>query len=334
MTEEVLVVPPLAVAVVAAVLGALFGGAVLALRIYAAMTRGVCTSAASMRGKTVLVTGANSGIGKETAKEMARRGARVLMACRNQETAEKARAEVLATAGEGASVEVVPLDLSSLESVRACAKRVLQSERRLDVLVHNAGYANTFARKLSADGHELTMATNHLGPFLLTHLLIDLLKRSKPARVVVVASELYRLARLDPATPLRPRALPAYLYYVSKLANVHFTLELARRLEGSGVTANCLHPGMIDSGIWRNVPFPLNLPVKLIAKGFFKTPEQGAQTSIFCAVSEELEGVSGKYYLDCKEHGLSAAASDAAVAKKLWEKSEELVGLKEGDPRI
>lgn len=322
------------VAAISVILGLLLGLCLVSIRLYAVLTLGMCTSKASMRGKTVLITGANSGIGKETAKEMARRGARVIMACRNMETAEQAKAEVAAVAGEGASVVLVQCDLSSQASVRACAERVLADERRLDVLIHNAGYANTFSRKTSADGLELTMATNHLGPFLLTHLLIDLLKRSSPARVVVVASSLYRLASLDPAQPLRPSALPAYLYYVSKLANIHFTMELARRLEGTGVTANCLHPGMIDSGIWRNVPFPLSLPMKLITKGFFKTPEQGAQTSIYCAVAEELEGVSGKYFSDCKESSLSAAAMDAAAAKKLWEKSAELVGLTSSDPRI
>lgn len=163
------------------------------------------------------------------------------------------------------------------------------------MLIHNAGTAETRS-KVSEDGLELTMATNHYGPFLLTHLLIDLLIRTRSARIVVVASELYRLASLN-LSKLNPvdAFLPAYLYYVSKYANICFTNELARRLEETGVTANCLHPGMIDSGIWRNVPAPLSWPLMLIVKGFFKTPVQGCQTSVYLACSEEVEGVTGKY---------------------------------------
>lgn len=202
------------------------------------------------------------------------------------------------------------------------------------MLIHNAGTAETRS-KVSEDGLELTMATNHYGPFLLTHLLIDLLIRTRSARIVVVASELYRLASLN-LSKLNPvdAFLPAYLYYVSKYANICFTNELARRLEETGVTANCLHPGMIDSGIWRNVPAPLSWPLMLIVKGFFKTPVQGCQTSVYLACSEEVEGVTGKYFMDCKERGLSSGAADMNKAKKLWEASEEYVKLKETDPKI
>lgn len=143
-------------------------------------------------------------------------------------------------------------------------------------------------------------------------LLTDLLKKSTPSRIVIVASELYRIATLNLNNPNPTTTLPAYLYYVSKYANIVFTLELARRLEGSGVTANCLHPGMIDSGIWRSVPAPLSWGLQLIIKGFFKTPEQGAQTTIHLAVSDELEGVNGKYYLDCKVSLLLNFLSDFA----------------------
>lgn len=132
------------------------------------------------------------------------------------------------------------------------------------------------------------------------NLLLDLLKRSTPARIVIVASELYRLASLNFNNLNPTTTFPAYLYYVSKYANIVFTLELAKKLEGTGVTANCLHPGMIDSGIWRNVPAPLSWGLNLIVRGFFKTPLQGAQTSIHLAVSEEVNGVNGKYFLDCR----------------------------------
>jgi NAD(P)-dependent dehydrogenase (short-subunit alcohol dehydrogenase family) len=286
-----------------------------------------------MKGKTVIITGANSGIGKETTREIAKRGAKVIMACRNLDTAQRARDEIVHSTGNG-EVFVKKLDLSSLKSIREFADDINRTVTKLDVLVHNAGTAHTFGPKTTEDGLELTMATNHFGPFLLTHLLIDLLKRSAPSRIVIVASELYRLSCLNMNNLNPVDVFPAYLYYVSKYANIVFSQELARRLEGTGVTANCLHPGMIDSGIWRNVPFPLNLPLKIIIKGFFKSPEQGAQTTIHLAVSESLEGVSGKYFLDCKEHTLSSRAKNPATAKKLWEESEKFVDLQPNDPHI
>lgn len=232
-------------------------------------------------------------------------------------------------------IVVKKLDLSSQKSVREFAADVLKTEQRLDVLIHNAGMALAFRGQKSEEGIELTMATNHYGPFLLTHLLIDLLKRSAPSRIVIVASELYRLAsvNLNNLNPVNVKPA-AYLYYVSKYANIYFARELARRLEGTGVTVNSLHPGMIDTGIWRSIPFPLNYPMRLVTKGFFKTPVQGAQTSIYCAVADELNGVSGKYFMDCKERDLSAAASDMEKARKLWEASARIVKLSAADPKI
>lgn len=162
-----------------------------------------------------------------------------------------------------------------------------------------------------------------------------MLKKSAPSRIVVVASELYRFASLD-LNKINPASswCPAYYYYVSKYANICFTLELARRLEDTNVTANCLHPGMIDSGIWRNVPFPLNLPLKLIVNGFFKTPPQGCQTSVFLTCSEEVEGATGKYFMDCAERELNRGVRDKSKAKKLWELSEKFTNLRTTDPKI
>lgn len=162
-----------------------------------------------------------------------------------------------------------------------------------------------------------------------------MLKKPESSRIVVVASELYRLASLN-LNRLNPldSYIPAYLYYVSKYANISFTMELARRLEGTKITANCLHPGMIDTGIYRNVPAPLSWGLWLIIKGFFKTPLQGAQTTIHCAVSERLEEVSGKYFMDCRERGVSRGASCPAKGKKLWELSEKFCNLQETDPKI
>ncbi|CAD6245283.1 GSCOCG00013630001-RA-CDS [Cotesia congregata] len=303
------------------------------LQLFIYMTTGVCKSTRKMNGKTVIITGCTSGIGKETARDLAHRGARLIMACRNVQAANKLKDEFIKETGNN-SIVVKHLDLSSLKSVRDFASQINREESRLDVLIHNAGTAETFRKKTTEDGLEMTMATNQYGPFLLTHLLIDLLKRSKPSRVVVVASELYRLAslNLDNLNPVT--TFPAYLYYVSKYANIVFSLELARRLEGTGVTVNCLHPGLIDSGIWRSVPAPLSWGLYLIIRGFFKTPKQGAQTTIHLAVSEELEGVTGKYFLDCREYGLSSGVQDPAKGKKFWELSETIVKLQPTDPKI
>lgn len=161
-------------------------------------------------------------------------------------------------------------------------------------------------------------------------MFLDLLKKSAPSRIIVVASELYRLAsvNLETLNPTNTR-LPVYIYYVSKYANIYFTRELSKRLEGTGVTANCLHPGMIDSGIWRNVPIPLSWFLLLIIKGFFKTPQQGCQTTVHLAVSEKVAGVNGKYFADCQEKSLNDAAMDDEKAKKVWELSTKFANLKE-----
>ncbi|CAK1540947.1 unnamed protein product [Leptosia nina] len=286
-----------------------------------------------MDGKTVIVTGCTSGIGKETARDLAKRGARVIMACRNMELAEKVKDEIVKET-DNTKVIVKKLDLSSFASIRAFAEDVNKSETKLDVLIHNAGYAQSFRKVKTEDGLEMTMATNHYGPFLLTHLLINLLKKSSPSRVVVVSSSLYRLARVNLENPNPLDTMPGYLYYASKEANILFTKELARRLEGTGVTANCLHPGLIDTGIWNSVPAPLSWGLALIIKGFFKTPEQGCQTTIKLAVDEKLLKVSGKYFSDCQESYVSDSASDMGKARKFWEISEKLVQLEEADPRL
>lgn len=288
-----------------------------------------------MEGKTVIITGANSGIGKETARKIAGQGARVIMACRNLETAKKVQDQIVKETGNS-NVILKKLDLSSQQSVRDFAADINKTERQLHVLVHNAGMALNYRGQQSIDGIELTMATNHYGPFLLTHLLIDLLKKTAPSRIVIVASSLYKLAsvNLNNLNPIDVKPA-AYLYYVSKYANIYFCRELARRIEGSGVTANCLHPGIIDTGIWRAVPFPLNYPFKLMARTFFKTVEQGAETTIYLSTSKEVEGVSGKYYSDSKEADLNAGAMDMDRARTLWDESKKIVKLDEkADPKI
>ncbi|XP_068625609.1 retinol dehydrogenase 11 [Battus philenor] len=310
-----------------------FIAVIFVIRLYAQYTCGIYKGKAKMDGKTVIVTGCTSGIGKETAKELAKRGAKVIMACRNVDAAEKIKGEIIEST-KNTKVEVKKLDLSSFASIREFAEEIKKTESHLEVLVHNAGYANIFKKRKSDDGIELTMATNHYGPFLLTHLLIDLLKKSSPSRIVVVASSLYRIGSFDEKNSNPIDTFPAYLYYASKEANILFTRELARRLEGTGVTANCLHPGLIDTGIWRSVPWPLNWAWNLVIKGFFKTPEQGCQTTVMLAVDENLLETTGKYFSDCQESYVSSAASDIKRARKLWEISEKMVKLDENDPRI
>ncbi|XP_029041028.1 retinol dehydrogenase 14 isoform X1 [Osmia bicornis bicornis] len=306
---------------------------ILALYMYSQYTIGACKSKNRMDGKTVIITGCTSGIGKETARDIAIRGAKLIMACRNVEAAEKLKEELFKETGN-THIVVRKLDLSSLSSVRKFAEQINREEDRLDVLIHNAGTADVFEKKVTEDGLEMTMATNHYGPFLLTHLLIDLLKRSKPSRIVVVASSLYFLARLNLNNVNPTTTLPAYLYYVSKYANIVFTFELARRLEGTGVTANCLHPGLINTGIWKKVPSPFSYALRFTLNTFFKTPEQGAQTTIHLAVSDEVNGISGKYFTDCHEQQLRGDITDPAKGKKFWELSETLVKLQPTDPKI
>lgn len=226
------------------------------------------------------------------------------------------------------------LDLSSLQSVRDFAKEFLNKESRLDILIHNAGYANSFKKAKSVDGIELTYAINHYGPFLLTHLLVELLKKSGPARVIIVASSFYRLVHpdLDNLNPLDSN--PWYLYYASKGLNIMFSAELARRLQGSGVTVNCLHPGMVDTGIWRNASTFLKPGLFLWNKLMFVDAIEGAQTTIFLATSDGVKDITGKYWKDCREAIPRDSIVDPANCLKLWEGSVAMVKLQPSDPKI
>ncbi|CRL05417.1 CLUMA_CG017987, isoform A [Clunio marinus] len=313
-----------------------FGVAVIifVLCLWVKATCGMFTSSVRMDGKTVLITGANSGIGKETARDLAKRGARVIMACRTMDTAYEARDEIIKQTGNE-NILVKKLDLSSQKSVRDFADEILMIEKRIDVLIHNAGYGNPFNKEKSVDGIELTMATNHYGPFLLTHLLIGLLKKSTPCRIVIVSSGWYWLARFNLKKYLNELdGQPVYLYYVSKIANIMFAIELAKRLQGTGITVNSLHPGVIYSGIWRNVPFPMTIGLTFLNYCFFKTVVEGAQTTIMLACSEELNGVTGKYFSDCKECELQPYVTISEDHKRLWDVSIKIVKLTDTDPKI
>ena len=272
--------------------------------------------------QTCLVTGGTSGIGLITARELLRTGARVVITSRDAAKG-AAVAGRLARESGNANVEVLACDFASLDSIRAAAAEFMRRHDRLQVLVNNAGGYNP-RRELSKDGLELTFAVNHLGYFLLTHLLIDLLKASAPARVVTVASEASRYGRID-LSDLQATGLYISMrqYGSTKLMNVAFALELADRLRGTGVTSNALHPGAIASdfgavGGWFGLGFKL-------AKPFMLTPEQGARTQIFLASSPEVEGITGGYFIRKKQQAPPRQAGDPQVRRKLWELSELLV---------
>jgi NAD(P)-dependent dehydrogenase (short-subunit alcohol dehydrogenase family) len=268
-------------------------------------------------GRTFLVTGANTGIGRATATDLARRGGKVFVACRSAEKGRAAAAEISAATGNDAVV-FLPLDLASLASVRRCAAAFLALGEPLHVLINNAGVGG--ARGLTKEGFELAFGVNHLGHFALTTALLDCLAASAPARVVTVASDAHYQAKgIDFDAVRRPTASRTGLreYAVSKLANVLFSQELARRTEERGVTAYALHPGVVASDIWRRVPWP----VRPLMKMRMLSTQQGAATSLYCATAPELAAVSGRFYDDCRERPPSAAATPE-LARALWEHSE------------
>jgi retinol dehydrogenase 12 len=276
-------------------------------------------------GTTVLITGANSGIGLETARALAARGWRTLMLCRSEERANAAVAEIRRTVPD-AKLEVVPGDLSLQTSVRAAAADVLERTDRLEVLVNNAGIvARSMAR--TAEDHDVMLATNQLGPFLLTELLRPALATSAPARIVNVASDAHRFAktvdldRLD--TPASYGFLCFRRYGETKLMNILWTRELARRLAGTGVTANAVHPGAVRSNLGNPAPWQ-----RAIVQPFMKTAEQGASTSVFLATDPSVEGVTGTYWAKSTpaDDKLSSAARDDALAARLWTACEALTG--------
>ena len=263
-------------------------------------------------GRTFLVTGANAGIGQATAIDLGRRGGRVFAACRSEERARPVLDEL------GDQGVFLALDLGDLASVRACAQSFLERDEPLRVLVNNAGVGGQ--RGSTSDGFELTFGVNHLGHFLLTRLLLDRIKDSGPARIVNVSSVgHYQAKGIDWEALRKPTrsftGLPEYA--VSKLCNVLFTQELARRLEGAGVTTYAVHPGAIASQIWKRVPWP----IRPVMKAFMKSSEEGATTSVWCATAPELAGQSGRYYDDCKEKEPSAVATPE-LGRELWERSE------------
>ncbi|XP_065311200.1 retinol dehydrogenase 12-like isoform X3 [Dermacentor albipictus] len=384
------------------VLGIVTGALLISLlvKLYTVLTIGKCSSDVDMAGKTIIITGANTGIGKETARELARRNARVILACRNPVKAKEAADDIHASTGR--SVVLMQLDLCSLNSVRQFARHVLATEPRLDVLILNAGMMSPPNREETEDGFEATFQANHLGHFLLTHLLLDLLRKSKPSRVVVVGSCGQVAGRLNTEDLSFGRYwFPLLNYCTTKQCNMLFTVELSRKLTGSadwakepfepnwnkvsvatssprhemqaqrercapeeaisnlpspntdsqggfavdshpadiklrkrqssesGVTVNCCHPGFVRSEIAVRSSDIQTWLFNLLLNFYGKSVKEGAETTVYLAVSEEVENVSGKYFKDCAPTFAVPWATNAAAAKKLYEESIRMTQIKE-----
>lgn len=290
-----------------------------------------CKSKVKLHGKTVIVTGSNAGIGRATAVDLARRGARVILACRSQVQGEVAVVLVKRESGSQ-NVAFMQLDLASLKSVRSFAETFLKTEKRLDILINNAG---VYMQGTTEDGFGLMFGVNHLGHFLLTNLLLDRLKECAPSRIITVASILHKFGNLDFDTLRTHKEFGVgetffkvfWIYSHSKLCNVLFTQELAKRLQGTNVTCYSLHPGAVNSDLSRNVSKMTRRLMKPITTLFFKDVEAGAQTTLYCAVQEGIESLSGRHFSNCAVQKVEPKAQDDAVAKKLWEVSETLSGL-------
>lgn len=275
-----------------------------------------------LKGRRFLVTGANSGIGRAMVEALAARSAEVVLACRSEE---RTRPVLDAIRGRypGVSAEFLLLDVSDLSSVRLAVERFLAGGARLDVLVNNAGIAGS--RGLSKQGFDLTYATNHIGPFLLTNLLLPRLRQSPEGRIVNVASKANKLAKqidwsvLDRRPNLRRSGFSDYA--ATKLMNVLHSRELARRLSGSRVTTYAVHPGVVATNVWRALPAPLQWFVKL----FMLSNEEGARTPLHCATAPELRGVTGRYYDTCREARPNPLANDEALAAELWNRTEAAI---------
>lgn len=278
-----------------------------------------------LTGKTYVITGANIGLGQQTAVNLTRAGAAVVMACRNQDKARAAEAAIRALVPT-ARLEHVRIDLADYASVRDAAADILKRFDKIDGLVNNAGlFFDAF--KVNGAGHEMTLATNHLGGFLLTNLLLDRLKASPGARVVTVSSDAHRLGKVDFDDLHGDAGWGGWRAYgTSKLANIYFTRALARRLEGSGVTANCCHPGFVASNFGETNASFMDQVVRL-SKVFAITTEQGARTQSWLAGSAEAAGQSGGYFYKCRIAKPNSLARDDAAAERLWTLSEKLVGL-------
>jgi len=277
-----------------------------------------------MHGKTCVITGANTGIGKAAAKQLAALGAHVVLVCRNRERGERARTDISAAAQEGGrdgSTELLIADLSSQSDVRAVAHDILVAHPKIDVLVNNAGLALA-RRELTVDGIERTFAVNYLAYFMLANLLLPALRAAGRARIINVASGAHASGRFDLDNLQGERQYRNYsMYAASKLQDVMFTYALARRLAGSGVTVNTLHPGVVATEIWRQVPV-----LRTLSRWFMLSPEKGARTTVYLAASPDVDGVTGEYFDKCQPARTTRISRDTALQEQLWSVSVALTG--------
>jgi NAD(P)-dependent dehydrogenase (short-subunit alcohol dehydrogenase family) len=314
-------------------LGTIFGAGIL-LKIYVTITMGRHKIKQSLKGKVVVITGGSAGIGKETVRELAAKDATIHVLARDLTKAERVIGEIKESTGNQ-DIHIHHLDLSNFESVRAFAKKFLDTKTPIHILINNAGLANDL-KKRTVDGNEETTQANHLSHFLLTNLLLDRITESAPSRIVNVSSVAHRYVS-DKAFDVHDinfdrefnqwDGFKAYCW--TKLMNVLYTRELSRRLYGKGVTVNCLHPGGVRTELSRNATWrsPLVLTI-WFAGPFLKTSNEGAQTTLYLATSDEVENISGQYFADCAPSHISRLASDNQLAIELWKESEKLTGAK------
>ncbi len=282
-----------------------------------------------MQNKLCMITGANSGIGKATAMKLAEQGAYIVMVCRNEEKAAKAKEDIISRTGN-MGIEIMLADLSYQYEIREVADHFTNKYEELDVLVNNAGMIPS-RREETMEGIEKTFAVNHLAPFLLTNLLLEPLKAASAARIVNVSSEVHRMGApiFDLANlQLEQNFSPIKAYGLSKLCNIMFTRELARRLQDTPVTANALHPGVVSTQLADEASWMMKL-FYFIGTPFMKSPRKGAETPVYLAASEEVDGVSGKYFRNKKTVKPAEIALDEDLNRRLWEISEQLTGLQD-----
>jgi len=281
----------------------------------------------SAAGKTIVITGATSGIGEVGARELAKQGARIVFTARNRDRAAATMAKLKA-ANPSADHKLHLADLSSLTEMKRVASEIAASERRIDVLVNNAG-AVFLSRKVSTDGLEMTFATNHMAYFVVTNMLLDRLKATPGARIVSTASDAHKSGKLDFSDLQSEKGYASFRAYgTTKLENILFTRELSRRLQGTGVTANCQHPGFVGTRFRQNNA--TNIFLKALTRtimSFGLKPEEGAKTMIYLASSAQVEGKSGGYYNKCKLEQPTAAAQNDDDARRLWDVSAKIAGF-------